>query len=203
MGRSSEERLSTEGVTVRFDGVTAIEDVDFSVTRDEIVGLIGPNGAGKTTLVNVVTGLQRVDAGAVHLGDDDITAWSSPRRARAGLGRTFQGARLFDRLSVFENVEVAALSGGLRRREGRAKASELLELLGLQAMAKSEARSLAHGTARKLGVARALALNPSSCSSTSRPQGWTRTSRRSSLPCCSGFATTTGWASWSLSMTFR
>jgi branched-chain amino acid transport system ATP-binding protein len=109
----------------------------------------------------VVTGLQEPDAGSVHLGGDEITGWSAPRRARAGLGRTFQGARLFDRLSVRENVEVVALSGGLRRRAAAAKAGELLDLFDLRDVAESEARSLPHGTARRLGVARALALEPS------------------------------------------
>ncbi len=109
----------------------------------------------------MVTGLQDPDAGSVHLGDDEITGWSAPRRARAGLGRTFQGARLFDRLSVRENVEVVALSGGLRRRAAAAKARELLDLFNLGEVAETEARSLPHGTARRLGVARALALEPS------------------------------------------
>jgi branched-chain amino acid transport system ATP-binding protein len=108
----------------------------------------------------VVTGLQEPDAGSVHLGGEEITGWSAPRRARAGLGRTFQGARLFDRLSVRENVEVVALSGGLRRRAAAAKARELLDLFELGEVAESEARSLPHGTARRLGVARALALEP-------------------------------------------
>ncbi len=109
----------------------------------------------------MVTGLQPPDSGSVHLGDAEITAWSPPRRARAGLGRTFQGARLFDRLTVLENIEVVALAGGLRRGAGRAKANELLGLFELEDVAGSEARSLPHGTARRLGVARALALNPS------------------------------------------
>ena len=161
MGTASNGRLSTSGVRVSFEGVRAIDGVDLTVARGEILGLIGPNGAGKTTLVNVVTGLQAPDTGSVHLGDTEITGWSPPRRARAGLGRTFQGARLFDRLTVVENIEVAALAGGLRRGAGSAKAKELLKLFGLEGVAGSEARSLPHGTARRLGVARALALNPS------------------------------------------
>ncbi len=111
--------------------------------------------------MNVITGLQAPDSGSVRLGDAEITGWSAPRRARAGLGRTFQGARLFDRLSVRENVEVVALSGGLRRRAAAAKARELLDLFALGEVAEREARSLPHGTARRLGVARALALEPS------------------------------------------
>jgi branched-chain amino acid transport system ATP-binding protein len=153
--------LSTRGVKVHFEGVKAIDGVDFDVSQGEILGLIGPNGAGKTTLVNVVSGLQRPDAGSVHLGDGDITGWSPQRRVRAGLGRTFQGARLFDRLSVFENVEAAAVGAGLRRGAARAKAAELLGLFELEEVAAGEAGGLPHGTARRLGLARALAVNPS------------------------------------------
>jgi ABC-type branched-subunit amino acid transport system ATPase component len=160
-GGRSDGHLSTRGVKVHFEGVKAIDGVDFRVTKGEILGLIGPNGAGKTTLVNVITGLQPPDAGTIHLSDQDITRWSPPRRARAGLGRTFQGAHLFDRLSVFENVEASAVAGGLRRQSARAKAKELLGVFGLEDVAEREARTLPHGTARRLGVARALALNPS------------------------------------------
>jgi branched-chain amino acid transport system ATP-binding protein len=153
--------LSTRGVRVHFEGVKAIDGVDLTIATGEVLGLIGPNGAGKTTLVNVITGLQAPDAGTVHLRDEDITGWSPPRRARAGLARTFQGARLFDRLSVFENVEAAAVAGGMRRRAARAKARELLALFGLATATRTQAGSLPHGTARRLGVARALASEPS------------------------------------------
>jgi branched-chain amino acid transport system ATP-binding protein len=161
LSRGRQPVLSTHGIKVHFEGVKAIDGVDFSVEKGEILGLIGPNGAGKTTLVNVITGLQPPHAGSVHLGDDDITRWSAQQRARAGLARTFQGARLFDRLSVFENVEAPAVAGGQRRRSARAKAEELLDLFGLGDVAGREARNLPHGRARRLGLARALALNPS------------------------------------------
>jgi branched-chain amino acid transport system ATP-binding protein len=157
---ASLRELSTQGVRVHFQGVKAIEGVDFTVVAGEILGLIGPNGAGKTTLVNVITGMQRPDAGVVRLGDEVITSWSAARRARAGLGRTFQGARLFARLSVFENIEVGAVGAGLGRRAARARTDELLEAFGLQHVAAVEARALPHGTARRLGVARALAGSP-------------------------------------------
>lgn len=152
--------LSTAGVKVHFDGVKAIDGVDFTVVSGEILGLIGPNGAGKTTLVNVICGVQEPDEGTVRLGDEDITGWSPARRARAGLGRTFQGARLFARLSVFENVEAGSVGSGLGRRAARARARELLEAFGLTGVAEVEARALPHGTARRLGVARALAGHP-------------------------------------------
>jgi branched-chain amino acid transport system ATP-binding protein len=159
-GRPLSRELSTAGVRVHFEGVKAIDGVDFTVVAGEILGLIGPNGAGKTTLVNVITGMQRPDAGVVRLGDEVITAWSPARRARAGLGRTFQGARLFARLSVYENVEAGAVGTGLGRRAARARTDELLGAFGLQDVAAVEARALPHGTARRLGVARALAGSP-------------------------------------------
>lgn len=154
-------QLSTRAVKVHFNGVKAIDGVDLIVGQGEILGLIGPNGAGKTTLVNVLTGHQRPTSGSVHLGGKDITRWSPARRARAGLARTFQGARLFDRLSVFENVEAAAVAAGLNRRAARARTVELLDFFQLITVAGQEARTLPHGTARRLGVARALALDPS------------------------------------------
>jgi branched-chain amino acid transport system ATP-binding protein len=158
--RADARELSATGVKVHFEGVKAIDGVDFTVVAGEILGLIGPNGAGKTTLVNVITGMQQPDAGTVRLGEQEITAWSPARRARAGLGRTFQGARLFARLTVFENVEAGAVGTGLGRRAARALTEELLEAFRLQDVAALEARALPHGTARRLGVARALAGSP-------------------------------------------
>jgi branched-chain amino acid transport system ATP-binding protein len=154
------QALSTEGVKVHFDGVKAIDGVDFTVATGEILGLIGPNGAGKTTLVNVITGMQRPDSGVVRLGEAEITSWSPARRARAGLARTFQGARLFARLTVLENIEAGAVGTGLGRREARVRSDELLEAFALQDVAAVQAAALPHGTARRLGVARALAGVP-------------------------------------------
>jgi ABC-type branched-subunit amino acid transport system ATPase component len=157
----SHQHLTTTGIEVHFEGVKAIDGVDFTVAKGEILGLIGPNGAGKTTLVNVLTGHQRPTSGTVRLGDEDITRWGAPKRARAGLARTFQGARLFDRLSVFENIEAAAVASGLGRRAARKQTQELLEFFRLADVAERQAKTLPHGTARRLGVARALALGPS------------------------------------------
>ena len=119
--------------------------MSLELSRHEVVGLIGPNGAGKSTLVNVLTGFDLPDEGAVELGGREITGWSSHRRARAGVARTFQHSRSFRDLSVRENVEVAALGTGAGPREARRRAEGLLELLGLSALAEARADSLAHG----------------------------------------------------------
>jgi branched-chain amino acid transport system ATP-binding protein len=134
--------------------------VTLELHRHEVVGLIGPNGAGKTTLVNVLTGFDFPTSGTVELEGHDVTAWSPHRRGRVGLARTFQHSRSFGALSVRENVEVAALGSGAGPREARRRADSLLELLGLRDRENQPAGSLAHGEERKLGVARALAIQP-------------------------------------------
>jgi branched-chain amino acid transport system ATP-binding protein len=128
--------------------------------RREVVGLIGPNGAGKSTLVNVLTGFDFPDEGAVELEGRDITRWSPHRRGRQGLARTFQHSRSFRSLSVRENVEVAALGAGASPGAARRRADELLERLRLRSYASAPAGSLPHGHERRLGVARALAGDP-------------------------------------------
>ncbi|MPZ68477.1 MAG: ATP-binding cassette domain-containing protein [Actinobacteria bacterium] len=148
------------GVHVDFDGIKALDDVDVELREREVLGLIGPNGAGKTTLVNVLSGFQRLDEGSMQLNGANVTGWSPYRLARRGLARTFQGARLFKGLSVFENVEVGALGVGVGRREAKARAESLLSLLGLYGQADMPADSLAYGGQRRLEIARALALRP-------------------------------------------
>jgi len=138
-----------------------LQDVTLELHRHEVVGLIGPNGAGKSTLVNVITGFDFPDEGVVELEGRAITRWSSHRRARAGVARSFQHSRSFRGLSVRENVEVAALGARARPREARRRADGLLELLGLSAQGDARADSLAQGDERRLGVARVLATAPS------------------------------------------
>jgi branched-chain amino acid transport system ATP-binding protein len=140
--------------------VQALQDVTLELGRGEVVGLIGPNGAGKSTLVNVLTGFDFPSQGSVQLRGRDVTRWSTHRRARAGLARTFQHSRSFGSLSVRENVEVAALGTGAGARTARRRATELLGLLGLSELAGSRADSLPHGDERRLGVARVLATQP-------------------------------------------
>src|ERR1700729_2473496 len=118
--------LVAGGVSVRFGGLAAIEDVSFTLGPGEIVGLIGPNGAGKTTLVNVLSGFQRPHAGRLHLGDREITGMARDGFARAGVVRTFQAVRLFKGLTVSENIEVACVNRGVGRAEARRRARGLL-----------------------------------------------------------------------------
>jgi branched-chain amino acid transport system ATP-binding protein len=153
--------LRAASVSRAFAGVQALRDVTLDLGRHEVVGLIGPNGAGKSTLVNILTGFDRPDAGTVELEGRVITRWSPHRRGRHGLARTFQHSRSFRALSVRENVEVAALGAGAGARAARRRAIELLERLRLTPYASAPAGSLAHGDERRLGVARALATEPS------------------------------------------
>jgi branched-chain amino acid transport system ATP-binding protein len=147
-------------VSRSFEGVLAVDGVTLELRRGEVLGLIGPNGAGKSTLVNLMSGFDRPDAGSVTLGERDVTRWPPSRRARHGLARTFQPGHLFRDLSVRENVEVSALGVGAGPRRAAARADELLGLLGLDRHADKPAASLAHGDARRLGVAAALAIEP-------------------------------------------
>ena len=138
----------------------ALAEFSLSLARGRVTGLIGPNGAGKTTFVNVLSGFQRPNAGRVRLGTEDITSWKPAQRARAGLVRTFQAVRLFDGLTVLENVEVAALAQGRPRLEARRRAVETLEALELAPHAAALAASLPYGLERRVGVARALVMDP-------------------------------------------
>jgi branched-chain amino acid transport system ATP-binding protein len=152
--------LRASSVVRWFTGVQALRGVTLALRRHEVLGLIGPNGAGKSTLVNVLSGFDLPTAGTVELDGKDVTRWSPQRRGRAGLARTFQHSRSFGGLSVRENVEVAALGVGTSGADARARADELLGLLGLEDRSPLEARLLPHGEGMKLGVARALATSP-------------------------------------------
>ena len=152
--------LRATAVSRAYEGVRALREVTLELHQGEVVGLIGPNGAGKTTLVNIMTGFDFPTTGSVQLEEADITRWTPYRRGRAGLARTFQHSRSFRNLTVRENVEVAALGAGASAREARRRASLLLEILGLTAHADTLASALPHGDERRLGVARALAIEP-------------------------------------------
>jgi branched-chain amino acid transport system ATP-binding protein len=155
------ESVEARDIRVHIRGVKAVDGVDLTLHRGEILGLIGPNGAGKTTLLNVLAGFQRPTTGVVELDGEDITTWAPAEIARAGLVRTFQDVRLFPRLTIFENVEAAAVSTGASRRQARASTWELLAHLGLEPRAGLAAGGLPHGEERRLAIARSLALRPS------------------------------------------
>jgi branched-chain amino acid transport system ATP-binding protein len=147
-------------VQVHFEGIKAVDDVDMTLDSTEILGLIGPNGAGKTTLVNALSGFQRLTGGDIELDGANVTSLASHRRARRGLVRTFQNVRLFPFLSVLENVEAAAVSMGVRRREALTRAWEVLEVMQVDSKAHHRADSLSAGEERRVGIARALATRP-------------------------------------------
>jgi branched-chain amino acid transport system ATP-binding protein len=153
-------RVEAVGVAVHFEGVRAVDGVDLTLERGEILGLIGPNGAGKTTFVNALTGFQPLTGGSVSINGRDVTGWTASRIARQGLIRTFQSVRLFPRMSVLENVEAAAVGNRMRRGAARQFAGELLERFGLAERAYDSGTALPHGQERALGIARALAARP-------------------------------------------
>jgi branched-chain amino acid transport system ATP-binding protein len=152
--------IEVRNLAVVYGGVVALDGIDLTLARGEILGLIGPNGAGKTTLVNAITGFQKPSAGSVRLGDRDVTGWPAHKLARLGVVRTFQGVRSFGRLSVLENIEAGGVGIGVSARTARAEADRLVVRFNLQSYAHSRADSLPYGEERKLDIARALAARP-------------------------------------------
>jgi branched-chain amino acid transport system ATP-binding protein len=167
--------LSAIDITIRFGGLTAVDNVSFTIPEGSVVSLIGPNGAGKTTFFNVLTGLYSPTSGVVRLGDREITSMPPHKIASWGMARTFQNIRLFNLMTAEENVMVAMhshmRSGMLstifgmpwqrkEEREARDFARELLEFVGIGRTADDYARNLSYGDQRRLEIARALALRP-------------------------------------------
>jgi branched-chain amino acid transport system ATP-binding protein len=152
--------LQVSGVTVRFQGLTAIDSVDETVAHGEILGLIGPNGAGKTTLVNVMTGFQEPTEGDVLLDGESVSKRRAHKLRRSGVARTFQAGRLFREMSVVENVEVAGVGNGLSRKAAHQEAMGLLDWIGLADKANVLAGALPYTDERRVGIARALIQSP-------------------------------------------
>ncbi|MFQ5775347.1 MAG: ABC transporter ATP-binding protein [Kiloniellaceae bacterium] len=152
--------LNAIGVSVEFDSLRALDNVSLAISIGEIVGLIGPNGSGKTTLVNVFTGQVQPVAGRVTCDGEDITGLAPRKIALRGVARSFQIVRLFNNLTVAENVETAALTHGLSRRKAGQRARELLGEFGLQDFADELTSTLNYGDKRRVEVARALAGEP-------------------------------------------
>jgi branched-chain amino acid transport system ATP-binding protein len=167
--------LELDGVTMRFGGVVALRDARLQVQEGEIFALIGPNGAGKTTAFNVVTGVFRPTEGAVRFEGKRIDGTKRFKVTKAGIARTFQNIRLFHNMTAVENVMVGAdahhstgaISAALglprhrrEEREGREKAQELLDFVGISMRAGEAAKNLPYGDQRRLEIARALATDP-------------------------------------------
>jgi branched-chain amino acid transport system ATP-binding protein len=156
----SPPRLEVSGLTVTFGGLTALDDVSFTVADGETVALIGPNGAGKTTVFNAVCGLVRTRRGEIRVGGVPAPP-SATGLVRAGVSRTLQGLGLFGRLTVLENVLVP-LSGARRRTAAGdlAAAHEVLATLGLSALAAAPAGALPYPERKRVALARALVTRP-------------------------------------------
>jgi branched-chain amino acid transport system ATP-binding protein len=167
--------LSVSGLSKRFGGLVALADYDLRLAAGTIHGVIGPNGAGKTTLFNLLSRMVAPTTGTIEFDGQDITHLPSDRVARLGITRTFQNIRLFDDLTVLDNVKVGVQAHHpehfwatvLSRRSFRdreadieARAREFLALVGLAASASRTAGSLPYGDQRRLEIARALAVEP-------------------------------------------
>ena len=173
--RAGTALLSVHDIAVRFGGIVALDGISFDLARGQILGLIGPNGAGKTTLFNCLSRLYTPTRGDILFDGSSILRRLPHRIAELGIGRTFQNLALFRGLSVFDNIRVGGhtsrrsdfLSDALRlpwvRREERAleaAAWEILDALGLRAIAHAPVTGLAFGTLKRIELARALAARP-------------------------------------------
>jgi branched-chain amino acid transport system ATP-binding protein len=152
--------LEIEGLTKRFGGFTALDNVSFAIAPGERLGLIGPNGSGKSTLVNCVSGLMRHEAGRVRFAGQDITGLPAYRRARLGIARSFQLPRPFKSMSLVENLAIAIDYAAGQRKGDLDAAHALLARLGLGSKAQALPRSLTQIELRKLELARTLAARP-------------------------------------------
>lgn len=153
--------LQVEGIVKRFGGLVALSDVTLSIEEGEIFGLIGPNGAGKSTLLNVISGVYKPDAGSIHLKGRKISGLSPQKICQQGIARTFQINHPFPKMSVLENVLVAASFGQPTRvKNPHALAEEMLEFVEFPMPKDTLAESLNAGQLRRLDVARALASSP-------------------------------------------
>jgi branched-chain amino acid transport system ATP-binding protein len=157
--------LEIKGLTKNFGGLQAVNDVGFSMERDQILGLIGPNGAGKTTLLRLITGILKPDAGNVRFMGKEIVGRKTWDIVNMGIACTFQNMRPFRRLPIIANVMVSCLSPrAMKRGEWvkrlEAKAMDALEFAGISDMALEKASTLSQGDLKRLEVARAIATEP-------------------------------------------
>jgi branched-chain amino acid transport system ATP-binding protein len=152
--------LEVTGLTKRFGGLVACQDVTLEVGEGQVVGLIGPNGAGKTTIFNCISGFYKPTAGSIRFAGHEISKLPSHRVPYVGLVRTFQVVKVLMDMSVMENVMVGVFGKITRVTEARRRAEEILSLTGLAAKAHLPARSLTIADKKRLEVAMALGLQP-------------------------------------------
>ncbi len=160
MNQLAENSLETRNVHVAFGGIHALSGVDITIKTGMVQGLIGPNGAGKTTLVNVLSGFQKPTRGHVVLNGKDVSGDGPQKLARAGVGRSFQAARLFQDMSVEQNLMTAAIGTGLNKADAIIRSREILDWMGLGHHGAVLGGALSYGDERRISIARALALHP-------------------------------------------
>ena len=161
----SEPFLEIEGLTKQFGGLSAVNNANLLMERDEIIGLIGPNGAGKTTLVRLISGIMKPDAGSIFFKGKEITGKKPWDIVNLGIAATFQNMRPFRRMPIIANVMVSCLCPrAMRRGEWvkriESKAMDALEFAGISDMAREKASTLSQGDLKRLEVARAIATEP-------------------------------------------
>jgi len=154
------EILKVVNLTKRFGGLTANSQVNLTAGEGEILGLLGPNGAGKTTLFNCIAGYYRADEGSVTFRGEDITSQSPEDICRSGIARTFQLVKVFNGMTVLENVMCGAFLRSYRVRKARSKAQEVIDFLELSDKVHIPAENLTLPDKKRLELARALALDP-------------------------------------------
>jgi branched-chain amino acid transport system ATP-binding protein len=156
----SETRLAVTDVSVEFTGLRALDHVSLSVASGEVLGLIGPNGSGKTTLINAITGQVKLAGGTITSDGRTISGLGPRAIALAGISRSFQIVRLFNAMTVLENVESSALAKGDSLASARQKAEALMSEFGLTEKADELGGNLSYGDKRRVEIARALAAEP-------------------------------------------
>lgn len=154
------ELIKISGLTKRFSGLVAVNGVDLTLNKGEIVGLVGPNGAGKTTLFHSVCGFHKADEGSVVFKGEEITNMKPEHICKKGIARTFQIVQPFGNLTVLENVIVGAFNRVKSYKDARDIALEQLEFLGMADQASSRMKDLTFPEQKKVEVARALATKP-------------------------------------------
>lgn len=167
--------MDVQGVEKRFGGILALSDYTLSIRKGELIGLIGPNGAGKTTVFNVLSGVLAPTNGSMMFEGKELSGCGPAKTARAGIARTFQNIRLFDEMSVLDNIRTGfhhSMGSGFfatvfqlpRQRHSEysmtRRAGELAELIGISDLLDTKAGDLPYGDQRRLEIARALALSP-------------------------------------------